>query len=903
MNPIKSLARYIYENQKRGFSDFEIIQLLEESGWSHEDIEVAMQKALTMHRTDRLLSIPVEALKNGARVLPSKIKGAVFLLLEIVAAPFKFIADYFRKKSEEKKRREKSIDELSKYIEKNLREGVLESDIFVELLRLKWSEGIINKSLNIANSKILKENIAVFVKKLVFSPVVLVKKAINSAADISKSIFIDYPVAIFIATKKMSLFLCGGARNFFVTAKSNLAVLPSKIISKTARPKISFRPPTPDRKKYKHRAPAFSFKPVLSDFADFWKKVFLGIILFPKRIYSRIAEVFLSVSIKKIPYLFSRFAHNLKYLINHFPSAAKRLHQRFTHFSIRFAKSGPKKLLALLFAVIDFSRYDLPSFLIKWFFKKPILATRNFYEYLTGIQWMDFLAKIIGYFTATIKFIFNLIGKILLLPVVSFLKIKKETFDIPFEITERLISKIYSSIKKIILLFIARLTMALRSAKFLIVPASAEKAVEILPQSLVEVPVGKVIDRMRASDILRISVRMFKTRRMRTLLTILGIGIGIGAVLFLVSLGFGLQKILLEEIATSDALLSLDISTRDEKLIPLNKEILDKFKAMPEVSYVSPLVSIPGQVSLENVTANTMINGVLPNYFKLSGISSNIGQLFKEGEDDGVVISLPIVKLLNLGQVDGEITEDTMKQMIGKMVSVVLLVPIETEVGEEVKTIEFETKFKITGVMEDVAESFMFFPLSRLENAGISNYQSAKIKVIESNMMEPVRAQAVAMGFVVAALSDTIEQANKVFQVLQVILALFGIVALVVSAIGMFNTMTIALLERTQEIGIMKSLGASNQNVWELFLAESVIMGFLGGVGGLLVGYSGSAALNLTVQILAGALGGKTVQLFERPWWFIVTILIFSTVVGLFTGLWPARRAASIKILAALRYK
>lgn len=901
MNPIKSLARYIYENQKKGFSDIEIIQLLEQSGWLHEDIEKALKKALTMQRADYLLSVPLAVFKNSAKALPSKIKWAALLLLGIFASPFKLVAGYFRKKSGEKERRKNSINELSKYIEKNLREGALESDIFVELLRLKWDRDIISKSFNIANSKILKENIALFIKHLIFFPAVLAKKAASGTAAIIKSIFIDAPLAVFAVIQKISLSFGGGAKKIFKGIKSNIAPLPSRIISKTARPKTSFRPPIPTTKRYKRRAFVFSFKPILSSFASFRKNIFSKIILFFEGIYSRISRVFLSV--RKAPIAFLRFFHNIKYFIENFPKAAKRLRQRFAYFSVRLAKSGPKKIFALFFVGLEFFRYDLPNFLKYRLIKKPSSAIKNFYEYLLGIQWTDFPAKIIGYFTATIKLIFNLIGKILFLPLAPFLKIKKEAFDVPFEIAERLISKIFAGIKKNTLPLIAWLAMMFKSAKLLIISPPSQKAAEFLPQSLVEVPVGKVIDRMRASDILRISVRMFKTRRMRTVLTILGIGIGIGAVLFLVSLGFGLQKILLEEIATSDALLSLDVSTRDEELIPLNKETLDKFRAMPEVSYISPLVSIPGQISLENVTANTIINGVLPNYFKLGGISVNVGELFKEGEEDGIVISLPIVKLLNLGQADGEITEDTMKQMIGKMVSVVLLVPIKTEVGEEVKTVEFETKFKIMGVMEDVAESFMFFPLSRLENAGIGNYQSAKIRVTANNMIESVRAQAVEMGFVVAALSDTIEQANKVFQVLQVVLALFGIVALVVSAIGMFNTMTIALLERTQEIGIMKSLGASNQNVWELFLAESVIMGFLGGVGGLLVGYLGSEGLNLTVRILAGALGGKTVQLFERPWWFIITILVFSTVVGLFTGLWPARRAASIKILAALRYK
>ncbi len=131
------------------------------------------------------------------------------------------------------------------------------------------------------------------------------------------------------------------------------------------------------------------------------------------------------------------------------------------------------------------------------------------------------------------------------------------------------------------------------------------------------------------------------------------------------------------------------------------------------------------------------------------------------------------------------------------------------------------------------------------------------------------------MGFTVLSLSDTIEEANKIFQAIQIILSLFGAVALIVSAIGMFNTMTIALLERTQEVGIMKSLGASNKDVWKLFLVEAIIIGFLGGVSGIVVGLAGGAGLNFGVNKLASSLGGSEVDLFYTPNEFIIIIVIF----------------------------
>jgi len=137
----------------------------------------------------------------------------------------------------------------------------------------------------------------------------------------------------------------------------------------------------------------------------------------------------------------------------------------------------------------------------------------------------------------------------------------------------------------------------------------------------------------------------------------------------------------------------------------------------------------------------------------------------------------------------------------------------------------------------------------------------------------------------------------------QIVLSFFGAVALMVSAIGMFNTMTIALLERTQEIGIMKSLGASNGDIKKTFLVEAVLIGFLGGVSGILTGIGASEIFNFGVNKLAGSFGGDKVDLFYIPIEFMLMILVFSTTVGLMTGFYPARRAAKLNPLDALRYK
>ena len=166
-----------------------------------------------------------------------------------------------------------------------------------------------------------------------------------------------------------------------------------------------------------------------------------------------------------------------------------------------------------------------------------------------------------------------------------------------------------------------------------------------------------------------------------------------------------------------------------------------------------------------------------------------------------------------------------------------------------------------------------------------------------------VRDTILEYGLLVSSLSDTVDQANKIFRVVQFILMLFGIIALIVSAIGMFNTMTIALLERTEEIGIMKSIGASDMSISLMFFMESAIMGFLGGIAGVLIGIVGGFVFNGLINFVATRFGGEEVSLFYSPLWFVLAIIVFSAVVGLFTGLVPARRASKIDPLDALRYK
>src|SRR3990167_2725018 len=99
--------------------------------------------------------------------------------------------------------------------------------------------------------------------------------------------------------------------------------------------------------------------------------------------------------------------------------------------------------------------------------------------------------------------------------------------------------------------------------------------------------------------------------------------------------------------------------------------------------------------------------------------------------------------------------------------------------------------------------------------------------------VDHARKQVEALGMKTSSVTDTVDQINRLFSTLRLILGLLGIVALSVASLGMFNTLTVSLLERTREVGMMKAIGMRSSEVRDLFLTESMTMGFFGGIGGL----------------------------------------------------------------------
>jgi len=398
---------------------------------------------------------------------------------------------------------------------------------------------------------------------------------------------------------------------------------------------------------------------------------------------------------------------------------------------------------------------------------------------------------------------------------------------------------------------------------------------------------------MKIADLIYITFQNFKNKKSRFFFTILGVAIAIAVVLSLVSFGYGLQKNLLEKITTEESMLSLDILPSDVEIISIDNLVLKNILSMENVEKVSPQANFIGQVSLNDINSEAEVKIINPDFFALDGSVPLVGEFFNDKDTKKIVVSSLFAQLFDVKN----------EEMVGKRIKLVFYMPIEKG-SSEVEEIIVGSDFSIIGVVEGGGNTGeVYLNKNDFLSLDIKYYDIAKVKVKNEKATEEVRNNLINMGFIVSSISDIVSQANKIFGAIQVTLGVFGVFALIVAAIGLINTMTISLLERTNEIGIMRAIGASPKDIRKIFLVESTLIGFFGGLFGIIFGILGSEFLNWAFNLLAQSFGGVYTRLFSYPIWFIFFIMLVSTGVGFVGGFWPARRAEKMSPLSALRYK
>jgi len=392
--------------------------------------------------------------------------------------------------------------------------------------------------------------------------------------------------------------------------------------------------------------------------------------------------------------------------------------------------------------------------------------------------------------------------------------------------------------------------------------------------------------KLRSSEMLTLSLRTFRTKPQRAFLTIMGMSVGIATVLILVSLGYGLQYILIGKLMTTeDSLITMEVSYPTESNTLIKRPLIENLKTYKNISEVSPIAEFPGEINADDgagLLVDTRI--VESSYFRLSGTLPGIGSVpDTKSNEKGLVVSGQALVPLNFG-----VDESSLEKVIN------LKVFYQDDKNSTSEEAISTSPIPIKGIINDESMPPTSIVFADSLDKEPPFYNKILVKAKNADVLEGLRDQLLSEGFLVSARIDLVTQARKITNVITIILGVFGITALIVSAIGMFNTMIVGFLERIYEVGILKSLGATDYDVRNLFLVESSIMGLLGGVGGVLVGFGGGQILNILISLLAVRLGGDPIKLFMTPLWFIILVLVFSIVIGFISGWWPAHRAAGL---------
>ena len=377
-------------------------------------------------------------------------------------------------------------------------------------------------------------------------------------------------------------------------------------------------------------------------------------------------------------------------------------------------------------------------------------------------------------------------------------------------------------------------------------------------------------------------------KRMRSLLTITGIAVGIATIVFLISLGYGLQSFSVKRISSIQSLSTLDVSQGKTANFKLDKPTVDKISKLNNVTEISPIISIGSKVSSGDKRTDVVATAVRADYFSYEDLKLSKGGIFTD-DDNKTIVSTALVQSLGSDE----------NAILGQEIDFLISYKQKDQTPSKV------LKLTISGVVSDNSSSFAYIPIAQVQDILGEDvvYSSLKVKTGSQESLAGVRAEIEGMGFTVTSVADTISQVNSVFGGVRIALGLLGGVALIVAAIGMFNTMTIALLERTRDIGIMKAVGVDNRDIYWMFLAEAIIISGTGGIVGAALGELTAILINLLVGSLAKMVGAESITLFYTPFWFVAVIVGFSLIVGISTGFYPSRRAAKINPLDALRYE
>ena len=451
---------------------------------------------------------------------------------------------------------------------------------------------------------------------------------------------------------------------------------------------------------------------------------------------------------------------------------------------------------------------------------------------------------------------------------------------------------------------------------------------------------------MRFADAVDFALASLRKRRLRTFLTGAGVMIGIGALVSMISFGKGMQKNVTQAFKSSDLFTTIvvmpggtpsptgdpDGGRRAVKEPAKPDVILDDaavsaIAKLPGVRMAFPDIGFPAMVGLGGAQEFRLVQVVPAAVAASRAFKVPWGRAYASDDEEGVVVSRILLRRLGANDPAKAVGQTIQITSVSIDLGRLATLNLGSLLSGDVSPVARETyEFRILGVTEisafggggNLTDSAVMIPpgpakrikrlpfssvwdLFRIRDGKVG-YSAVNVKLGSLGDLDRVRTKVREMGFATFALADQFEEVTRAFYFMDMILAAVGMIAIVVAALGIVNTMVMSILERFREIGVMKAVGASDGDIKRIFFFESGAIGLAGGAAGCVLGWATSLLINRVVNFILARQGLPAIHYFAFPVWIFAGAIGFSVLVSLLSGIYPARRAARVDPVVALRH-